>query len=122
MNDPFLTDDAILLELGSKIRHVRLRRNMTQVDLAEASGVAKRTIERFEKGASIQLTSFVRILRALEMLELLLDLIPEQQNSPMAQLLGEKKVRYRASGKRTGNEPPTNQPDAGTSPWEWGDE
>ncbi len=117
-----LTDDAILVELGEKIRQVRLRKDMTQIVLAEESGVAKRTIERFEKGASIQLTSLIRILRALGMIELLLDLIPEQENSPMAQLLGEKKVKYRASRKGKNKDKSPTQPDETPSKWEWGEE
>jgi len=117
-----LTDDAILVELGEKIRQVRLRKDMTQIALAEESGVAKRTIERFEKGASIQLTGLVRILRALGMIELLLDLIPEQENSPMAQLLGEKKVKYRASRKDKNKDKSPTQPDETSSKWEWGEE
>jgi len=117
-----LTDDTILMKLGEKIRQVRLRKDMTQIALAEESGVAKRTIERFEKGASIQLTGLVRILRALGMIELLLDLIPEQENSPMAQLLGEKKVKYRASRKDKNKDKSPTQPDETSSKWEWGEE
>lgn len=96
-----LTDETIIGELGEKIKQVRLRRNLTQTALAEESGVAKRTIERFEKGASIQLTSLVRILRALGLVDHLLHLIPGQEDSPMTQLLGEKKSRYRASKQMT---------------------
>ena len=113
-SDQLLTDETIIAELGEKIHQVRLRKNLTQTELAAESGVAKRTIERFEKGASIQLTSLVRILRALGKIDLLIHLIPEQVNSPMAQLLGEKKTRYRASKKTTKKDTPK-------TPWEWDD-
>ena len=107
-SDQLLTDETIIAELGEKIHQVRLRKNLTQTELAAESGVAKRTIERFEKGASIQLTSLVRILRALGKIDLLIHLIPEQVNSPMAQLLGEKKTRYRASKKNNQERYPKN--------------
>lgn len=107
-----LTDEAIIGEFGEKIKQVRLRRNLTQTALASESGVAKRTIERLEKGASIQLTSLVRILRALGLVDLLFQLIPDQENSPMAQLLGEKKTRYRASKPST---------EASPGSWIWKD-
>jgi len=107
-----LTDETIIGELGEKIKQLRLRRNLTQTELAEESGVAKRTIERFEKGASIQLTSLVRIFRVLGLGETLLNLIPDQDNSPMAQLLGEKKTRYRASKRIS---------ETSTDTWTWVD-
>lgn len=107
-----LTDEALIGEFGSKIKQVRLRRNLTQTELALESGVAKRTIERFEKGASIQVTSLVRILRVLGLVDILLKLIPNEENNPMAQLVGEKKTRYRASKRSS---------EAATDAWTWKD-
>lgn len=120
--DELLTDKATLLTLGLKLRQLRLQKNITQTELAKESGVAKRTIERFEKGASVQLTSFVRMMRTLGLLEELLHLIPDQTDSPMAKMLAEKQSGYtssatpkrqRASKKKTSPPP--------ESPWEWGE-
>ena len=70
------TDLAILSEIGDRVSCSRLERNLTQAKLAEAAGISKRTIERMEKGESVQLTSFVQILRVLDLLGNLDTLVP----------------------------------------------
>ena len=45
-----LADDAILKELGVRLVRRRLDANMTQAELAEKAGVAKRTVERMKAG------------------------------------------------------------------------
>ncbi len=70
------TDLAILSEIGDRVSRCRLEQNLTQAKLAEAAEVSKRTIERMEKGESVQLTSFVQILRVLDLLGNLDTLVP----------------------------------------------
>jgi transcriptional regulator with XRE-family HTH domain len=71
------TDLAILSEIGERVGRCRLDRNLTQAKLAEAAGVSKRTIERMEKGESIQMTGFLQILRVLDLLGNLDSLVPK---------------------------------------------
>lgn len=108
------TDQAILSELGERLARSRLGRNLTQAGLAAEAGVSKRTVERMESGESVQLTSFVRILRALGLADKIDVLAPEPSLSPMAQLELKGKERQRASGGKT---------TAGDSskPWTWGE-
>ena len=87
------TDLAILSEIGERVSRCRLDRNLTQANLAAAAGVSKRTIERMEKGESVQLTSFVQILRALDLVDHLDALVPRN-------VTGE--TRKRASGQKRG--------------------
>jgi len=47
-----LADDAILAEIGERVTRRRLDLQLTQADVAEQAGVAKRTLERIEAGAS----------------------------------------------------------------------
>ena len=108
-----LTDQAALEHMGERVRQLRLRRNITQGELAKDAGVGKSTIERFEKGNSVQLTSLIRIMRKFGKLEELLELIPDQTDSPMELLMKEGPVKYRASKER--------KPKKG-EPWKWGDE
>ncbi|HEY9149583.1 MAG TPA: helix-turn-helix transcriptional regulator [Gammaproteobacteria bacterium] len=109
-----LTDEAILDELGARIASRRLELELTQAELAEQAGIAKRTLERIEAGNSAQLSSLVRILRVLEALPGLEVLIPAAGPRPMDQLKRKGKVRQRAPGRR-GSEPPGK-------PWSWDDE
>ena len=111
--EPLLADDAILAELGGRLTQRRLELQLTQAELAEQAGVSKRTIERVEAGATTQLSTFIRILRALELLDRLETLIPEVGPRPMDLLKLKGKERQRATRKRG---------EKSEHPWQWGDE
>ena len=111
--DGLLTDDAILAELGGRFAQRRLELQLTQEMLAEQAGVSKRTVERVEAGATTQISSIIRILRVLGLLDRLETLVPEAGLRPMDLLKLKGKVRKRASGKRK----PTDE-----IPWKWGNE
>lgn len=107
-------DAGVLTELGQRIVQLRLQRNRTQTGLAEQAGISKRTLERMEAGGSVQLSSFIRVCRALDLLERLDALIPEPAPSPIAQLKLRGKARKRASSAK--------EPAAAYGPWTWGDD
>ncbi len=109
-----VVDAGVLTELGQRIVHVRLQQNLTQIGLAEQAGISKRTLERMEAGGSVQLSSFIRVCRALDLLERFDALIPEVAPGPMAQLKLRGKARKRASSAK--------QPAAAYGPWTWGDD
>ena len=109
-----LSDVRLLQLVGERISRQRLQRNQTQAELATASGVSKRTIERLESGESSQLSNFIRILRALDLLDGLDLLIPEPLASPLEQLKLQGRQRQRASSAR--------EPAPATKAWTWKDE
>ncbi len=109
-----LTDEAVLVEIGGRVARSRLDLQLTQADVAEQAGVAKRTVERIEAGASAQMSSMIRILRVLDLLSGLNRMIPEAGPRPMDLLKRKGKIRQRAS-KRSGS----NQSD---KPWCWDDD
>ena len=109
------TDESILLELGDRLANARLERNLTQAALAEQAGVAKRTIERLESGeVATHLSGFLRVCRALGLLERFDALLPEPKPGPMAQLKLYGRKRQRAAGKRGAAEKPKQ--------WTWGEQ
>lgn len=111
---PILSDDALLRELGSRIARLRLERNLTQAQLATEAGISKRTLERIEKGeAAAQLSAFLRLCRALDLMERIDSLFPAPLPSPVEQLKLRGKIRRRASTPRGAVEEPR--------PWTWGD-
>ena len=64
------TDEAVLAEFGNRLATLRLERNLTQSQLAREAGVSKPTLQRMESGAvATQLSSFLRVCRALGLLE-----------------------------------------------------
>jgi len=109
-----LTDDAILAEIGTRVARRRLDLQMTQADLAEQAGIAKRTVERIEAGASAQMSSIIRMLRVLDLLPGLEQLLPAAGTRPMDLLKRKGKVRQRASSRRRAQHP--------DKPWSWDDD
>ena len=111
---PLQTDQTILKELGYRLARTRRERNITQQELADQAGVGKRSIERLESGAvAVQLTSFIRVCRALDLLEQLDQFIPEPAISPIQLLKLHGKRRRRGSGKKV----PPSKPEK----WTWGE-
>lgn len=109
-----LNNEQVMIELGARISSMRLNRNMTQAQLAQAAGISKRTLERLEAGqAATQLSGFIGVLRALHLLENVNIVLPEASPSPMTLLKLQGKARKRAS------KPKPQQP---KRPWKWGDE
>ncbi len=95
-----LSDQAILTELGARLMRLRLERNLTQAEVANEAGVAKRTVERIEAGGGAQLGNFVRICRVLDFVGALDRLVPEPAISPLAMLAQKNIARKRASQPR----------------------
>ncbi len=108
------TDHAILLELGTRIAEYRLELALTQAELAQQAGISKPTIERVESGASAQMTSIIRILRALKLLAHMDHVIPEPGQKPMDLLKRKSKKRQRAPSKA--------QSKKQGKPWSWDDD
>ena len=109
-----LSDGVVLEEIGRRLEAIRLGRNQTQAQLATQAGVSKRTIERLESGAvAVQLSGFVRVCRALDLLDRLDTFVPEPLASPIALLKLRGRSRRRASGK--------SAPGPAPKAWTWGD-
>lgn len=104
-------DKTVLAELGRRLTQQRIDLQLTQADLAEQAGVSKRTVERIEAGFTTQLSTFIRILRILDLLERLNDLVPETGPRPMDLLKLKGKTRQRAVRKKSTKDA-----------WQWGDE
>lgn len=96
------TNATVLRELGKRVQIVRLDRNMTQARLATEAGLSRSVVWQLESGRSVSLSSFIRILRALDLLENLNDWLPERLPSPIERLKREGRQRQRASSRRTG--------------------
>ena len=109
----YLSDDALLEQLGGRLLQYRLNRNMTQAVLAKEAGVSERTINRVEHGHSTQLSNLIRLLRSLGLLQNMDALVPEPAMSPIQQMKLQGKSRKRASS--------FHQREEGEA-WSWGDD
>ena len=120
--DALRTDGAVLAELGSRLARHRLERNWTQAELATRAGVGQATVQRAERGESVQMTSMVKLLRALDLLRGLDAAIPESIDLPIARLEREqRRMRRRARTRRGGAQPSAGDREE-ERPWRWGDE
>lgn len=79
-----LTDDAIMRQIGSKLKELRIIKGMKQTELSQASGVSVFTISAVENGKSTSLLTIIQILRALENLDYLNQFFQQQEMSPIA--------------------------------------
>jgi len=94
-----LSDKGIEEELGSRLRALRLRKNVTQKALAEATTLSLNTIKSLEAGRG-KLSSLIAVLRELGALDNLNSFIPEPKISPIQLAKMQGKGRERASGER----------------------
>lgn len=107
------SDAAVLAELGQRLARRRIAMQLNQAELADQAGIGKRTLERIEAGESAQMTSIIRVLRALDLLSGLDPLVPETSMRPMELLKhgGRTPKRVRKRGDTAS---------ASTSkPWTW---
>lgn len=94
-----MTDKGIGAEIGSRIRALRLRKNMTQQEVAEAAGLSLNVIKALESGKG-KLSSLIAVLRELGALDSLDAFIPDIPVSPLQLAKTQGKKRQRASGSR----------------------
>jgi putative transcriptional regulator len=94
-----LSDKAIEDELGRRIRELRLRRNITQQALAEATTLSLNTIKALESGKG-KLATLIAVLRELGALDDLDSFVPEPGISPLQLAKRQGKPRQRATGER----------------------
>ncbi|MCK5542444.1 MAG: helix-turn-helix transcriptional regulator [Desulfobacterales bacterium] len=90
-----MTDKSIAEELGDRVKKFRLNKNWTQKDIAEFSGISLKAIQNAEKG-SCTLLNYIKVLRALGLVEVLDSVIPEAATISPLQLAKMGKSRQRA--------------------------
>ncbi len=94
-----MTDQAIAAEIGRRIDQLRLERNMTQQELADAVGLSRVSYARLVSGQA-KFSNVIAVLRALDQLHLLETFVPEEVFSPIEQLKMKGRQRQRATGSR----------------------
>ena len=58
-----MSNPAVLVKIGQRIKETRIRQHITQEELATASGVSPLTVANIEKGKSVSLLLFISVLR-----------------------------------------------------------
>jgi transcriptional regulator with XRE-family HTH domain len=105
-----MSDQAILEDIGRRLKRRRLDRNLTQQEVADRAGLTRTTIGEFERGASSSMLTLIRILRVLGALEELDNFLPESGPSPLQLAKRQGRQRQRASRRKSADEPDREDP------------
>ena len=82
--------------LGSRLRELRLLKNLDQVSLAERAGVSLNALKHLETGQGARVSSLIKVLRGLDRADWLQTLTPAVSISPMQMLKRENRAPKRA--------------------------
>lgn len=95
-----MTDDAIAAEIGARIEQLRLEKNLTQQQVADAVGLSRVSYGKLVRGQG-KFTNVIAVLRALDQLALVEQFVPEVGFSPMEllKLKGKQRRRARSSAQ-----------------------
>ncbi|MCQ2077161.1 MAG: helix-turn-helix transcriptional regulator [Bacteroidaceae bacterium] len=77
-----LSDAEITNKISAKIKELRLKQNISRQDMADSSGVSVSSIARMEDGEIKSFDSFLRIIRSLGKMEIILPMLQEEEISP----------------------------------------
>lgn len=94
-----LSDKAVSEQLGERFRALRLRHNMTQQELADATSLSLGTIKALEAGKG-KIATMIAVMRELNCLDDLQSLLPPPIVSPIQLARTQGRPRQRASGER----------------------
>ena len=96
------TDKELIARIGSKLKEIRIDKNVSQTELAERTGMHRNSIISIERGSSFSTESLIKILRALEALDKIAFFFSKKEHklSPIEVFEREKKAKKRASKKR----------------------
>ena len=100
------TAAALAEEIGDRLRQARLNRDLTQSEVAELAGIARKTVLNAEKG-KVQLDIMIALLMALDLMQQIDLFLPKQEISPLQLVKLQGKKRQRASGQRSNNDAET---------------
>lgn len=86
-------------DLGNKIKMYRVEKSLSQQNLADMTGVSKRSISRLEQGESVQLDTLFKIIIALDLGDNIEMLVPDQSKRPSFYLENAEKRAQRVRKK-----------------------
>lgn len=90
-----MTDESLLIEIGSRLRDMRINANLRQNDLADKASISRSTVSKIERGKQVGVSEFLRYMRAIDLLESLDSVIWDTSMSPLKLASQQKKDRKR---------------------------
>ena len=101
MNWNSLSNSAIIEEVGKRLKDYRIRRKLTQQEVAEQAGISIFSVAQIERGKVVTMSIFLSVIRVLRLLENFELFIPEIGISPieLLKLKGKTPKRIKKSKK-----------------------
>lgn len=78
----YLSSHNALKEIGERIRAYRIDYPLSQIELAEKSGIATKSLSRLENGEDIQFGNLIKVLIALDLDSNIDMLVPDPNKRP----------------------------------------
>jgi len=91
-----MSDKALAENLGSFIKHHRLNQNKTQEEVSAAASISRSTLSLLERGETVTLNTFIKVLRVLDLLYIMDNFEVKQEISPIEYARLKKNIRLRA--------------------------
>ena len=101
MNWNSISNNAIIEEIGKRLKEYRFQRKLTQQEIAEQAGISAFSVTQIEKGKAVTINVFLSVLRVLRLLDNFELSIPEIGISPieLLKLKGKTPKRIKKSKK-----------------------
>lgn len=100
-----MSDKALEKMIGSFIKHHRIKQNKTQRDLATEAGISRSTLSLLERGQTVTLSTFIKVMRLLDQLHIFDFFNIQQSLSPLAlaklEQAKRKRVRTKSAQSKT---------------------
>ena len=100
MDTYFSSNNALLAQIGLKVKSRRIAANLNTKHLSEPDGVALSAVGNIEKGQNSSLLTLIQVLRTIKSLDLLEPFFREEEISPIAYA---EALRKNATPKRVRN-------------------
>ena len=95
-----MSNDALLMQIATFVKHHRLAQNKSQATLSAEAGMSRSTLSLLERGETVTISTLIQILRALDQLQILDAFKVHTSISPLALAKLEKDKRQRANNKK----------------------
>ena len=99
---PLTPETEVLSELATRLARLRKAQGYSQIELAKEAGIGVATLRRIEAGRDSQLGSWLKLLKTLNMMHSIDSLLPENYNSPMAEVSAVRGRKQRQSASTSG--------------------
>jgi len=98
-----MSDKALSESIGAFIKHHRLKQNKTQQEISKAAGISRSTLSLLERGETVTLSSFIQVLRVLDLLHIMNAFEVKEPISPIEYAKMQKNKRQRARNQSEEN-------------------